>query len=732
MIELKNLNKAYNNGKIVLDNINVSFGDTGLYSIIGRSGSGKTTLINIISGLDEKTSGDIIHNYSDGTYSTIVFQDSQLIEGFTAYENIKLIMELHNCYDEELLLETLDKFELKNIKDSKIEKISGGEKQRVAIVRALLSGKPVIICDEPTSALDEENALIVSKVLKEISKERLAIVVTHDKEFFTKISDTIYEIKDCQVNEIRKIDINLSSEYMFVPKSKVCLKNLLGLSFYQFKKNISRIIAYSFFLLLSVFFLTYSLNSLYTSDAKKISMAYSQESVEEVSFQKTFKRNDVIINDSLIDFDWNTLKSDERKTVFKNAYVKANGCEILIDKFILAEKCPTTVLFGNNIINDDEVILPYFFAKQYSENISELLNQEIEFKFNEDNSKKYFKLKVVGISESKQGTNYNYYDKYIVINEKTYNSTYNELSKHFYATYISDAIHQTTIGNVSDQTENCFIGRMPQNDNEIVVGKDAYLVTNELLKQSNSTNYNDLLGLDLNVKFFIPTYNEYNSQKTYNFTSIEFQPRTYVIVGINNTYNYTVTDNEFNNLYELHYDNSRYGITVFNGLSSKETERMNKIGLSDFTYYSEKIDDNIEYMNTINLLLMIISSVFLLIAFYISITYINASKRKKTRIIGILASFGIRKKDMASIIFIDAVCIMFIVSIFNMIASSLLIKPINLFFKNIGFFDYRLVSFSILSVLTILLILMIFTCIYYLLCRKKINKMNIIDLVYEK
>ncbi len=737
MIKLKNINKIYDNEKHVLNDINISFNDTGLYSIIGRSGTGKTTLINIISGLDTQTSGEIIHNYSDDYFSTIVFQDSQLIEGFTVYENIKLIMELFNCFDEKLLLDTLDKFDLVNIKDSKIEKISGGEKQRVSIIRALLSKKPVIICDEPTSALDAENAKIVSNVLKEISKERLVIVVTHDKEFFTNISDGIFEIKDGNIKEVKSIDTSSCDNKIEVLTPQVKTRNLFNLSFYQFKKNLARIITYSIFLLISIFLLTYSLNSLYTSGAKRISKAYNQESVTEVSFHKAFERGGYTVKDSLLNFDWSTLKSNEKKTVFKSVYIKLNDVSNKTDKIILGDQCPTRILYGTNVINDNEVILTDYFAKKYTKNVSELLNQEVEFEIYEDKKNTNCKLKVVGISESKQGDNYNYYDNYIFINENTYNTTYNELSKHYYASYIRRNVQQTMITSMSEQTNECSIGRMPQNDNEIVLGRNLDLVAGEILNiWDPKTDYVKLIGLELTLNYFIPTYtiyNDYIEQKS-NINDIEFYPKTYTIVGIsnNNDYHYIVTDNEFDNIYNMHFDNSRYGITIFNDISAKEVKRMLKIGLIDFSNYSEKIEDNIKFTKIFNILLLIISFIFLLISFYISVTYINASKRKKTRIIGIFASFGIKKKDMVSIIFIDAVSIMVIVSIVNMFLSSIITEPINSFFKTLSLADYVLVSFNILSILTILLILLIVIGLYYLLCKKKINKTNIIDLVYEK
>ncbi len=641
-------------------------------------------------------------------------------------------MELFNCLDEKLLLNTLDKFDLTNIKDSKIEKISGGEKQRVSIIRALLSKKTVIICDEPTSALDEENALIVSNVLKEISKERLVIVVTHDKEFFTDISDGIYEIKDGNIQEIMKVDLSNSNKNIEVLKPQVRTQNLFNLSFYQFKKNLARIITYSIFLLISIFFLTYSLNFLYTSEAKKVSKAYNQEIVEEVSFHKTFEDSDITYKESLIDFDWNSLNKNEKKTIFKNIYIKFNGCYEKTDKIILADECPTKILYGTNVINDNEVILPEFFAKQFCENVSELLNQNIEFNYNENNSKLYFKVKVVGISNSNQGNDYNYYEKYIFINENTYDSTYNNLSKHFYATYISRSIQQTTICSVSEQTSQCYLGRMPEKDDEIVVGIDSYLVRNELLTEEDYMDFEKLLNRELTVNYFIPSYYEYNARTTLDFASLEFYPKTYIIVGLTNSYHYTVTDNEFENIYNMHYENNRYGITVFNGVTTKEVKRMHNFGLTDISNYSEKIEDNLKYQNIINILLLVISLIFLLIGFYISVTYINASKRKKTRIIGIFASFGINKKDMVSIIFIDTVSIMFIVSMVNMILSSILTEPINMLLRDIELVDYGLTSFSILSILTMILVLFVFTGIYYLLCKKKINKTNIIDLVYEK
>ncbi len=206
MLTLKNIKKIYEQGdEAVLDDINLTFNKNEFVSILGCSGAGKSTLLNIIGGLDEKTSGKLLINGKD-IYKCddlnldyyrknnvgFIFQNYNLIEHLTVYENVMLPLLLTNSKNKhKRVLKMLDKTGLKGKKNSKICDLSGGQKQRVAISRALINNPDIILADEPTGALDYKTGYEIMNLIKKLSKNKLVIMVTHNKVLAKKYSSRI-------------------------------------------------------------------------------------------------------------------------------------------------------------------------------------------------------------------------------------------------------------------------------------------------------------------------------------------------------------------------------------------------------------------------------------------------------------------------------------------------------------------------------------------------------------
>ena len=207
MLILRNISKQYErSGNFVLSNINLEFKDKGLVSVLGPSGCGKTTLLNLIGGLDTPSEGEIIVddftlnnlrkkdlNRYHNQYVGFVYQNYNLINYLNVSENIELIAK--NQFTDKLL----EYLHLYNKKFSKIKNLSGGEKQRVAIARSLINNPHILLCDEPTGALDIKTSHEIMELLKNISKNMLVIMVTHNKDLATKYSDRIITLEDGSV-----------------------------------------------------------------------------------------------------------------------------------------------------------------------------------------------------------------------------------------------------------------------------------------------------------------------------------------------------------------------------------------------------------------------------------------------------------------------------------------------------------------------------------------------------
>jgi len=214
-MKINNLTKIYKTEyELVkaLNNMTLDFPQRGLMFIVGVSGSGKSTLMNMLSGVDTPTSGEVIvgekNLFSEdkkqlfgyrNSYVGLIFQDYNLIEDINVYDNIKLPLEFLGIQDFSIIDEVIKKVDIEDIKYSKVTEISSGQMQRVAIARALVKDSAMILADEPTGNLDSKNTKIVMDLLKEISKDRLVIVITHDDDAAHEYGDRIIAIEDGSV-----------------------------------------------------------------------------------------------------------------------------------------------------------------------------------------------------------------------------------------------------------------------------------------------------------------------------------------------------------------------------------------------------------------------------------------------------------------------------------------------------------------------------------------------------
>ena len=218
MLQLKNITKNYLSGDNevqALKGIDIEFRENEFVSILGQSGCGKTTLLNIIGGLDRYTSGDLIINgkstkeFKDKDWDTyrnhsvgFVFQSYNLIPHQTVLANVELALTISGVGKAERrkrAIEALQKVGLGDQINKKPNQMSGGQMQRVAIARALVNDPDILLADEPTGALDSKTSVQVMEILKEISKDRLIIMVTHNPELAKKYSSRIVKLLDGKI-----------------------------------------------------------------------------------------------------------------------------------------------------------------------------------------------------------------------------------------------------------------------------------------------------------------------------------------------------------------------------------------------------------------------------------------------------------------------------------------------------------------------------------------------------
>ncbi len=269
MLELKKITKKYKTGNLVqlaLNEVSIKFRNNEFVSILGPSGSGKTTLLNIIGGLDQYTSGDLIINekstkkFKDRDWDTyrnhrvgFVFQSYNLIPHQTALSNVELALTLSGISKEERR-----KRAKKALKDVGLEahihkkpnQMSGGQMQRIAIARALVNDPDILLADEPTGALDSKTSLQIMELLSKIAKDRLVVMVTHNPELADKYSSRIIKLSDGKVtddsNPVKENDENRKEIHKKNKKTSMSFLTALSLSFNNLLTKKGRTILTSF------------------------------------------------------------------------------------------------------------------------------------------------------------------------------------------------------------------------------------------------------------------------------------------------------------------------------------------------------------------------------------------------------------------------------------------------------------------------------------------------------
>ena len=405
MLELKNVFKKYAvNSEYILNDVSLKL-DKGLISIEGSSGSGKSTLLNLIGLLDKPTKGNIYldgkdlnklkkkeidyyHNKKIG----FIFQNYNLIEYLTVYENVTITHNSDNVFK---ILNDLNIIRLRN---KKVNKLSGGEKSRVAIARALVQNPDILLCDEPTGALDSKTGEIIMGILKEISKEKLVIMVTHNHDYSVKYADRIISIKDGKIikddKKINKTENPTNEQYKKVHFNifklfKIINNNLIN----KWKRNILTAIAFSIGLISLLLVLgirngfSISLdnyNKEYASNFPIFINPYTTDKKEEINdlLKEKEIRNDKVYSNqdkhvNKIDKDFINYINNRSNLIKYNIYgytidykailtIPSNNIDSFYSNF--------NFLYGNKITNDHDVILVLDSSNNLDSNLLKQLN----------------------------------------------------------------------------------------------------------------------------------------------------------------------------------------------------------------------------------------------------------------------------------------------------------------------------------------------------------------------
>ena len=382
MITLTGITKIYNIKDkkkikvIALNDVNLRFEESGLVAVVGKSGSGKTTLLNMLGGLDRPTSGDVLFNgislktqkesrldlYRNNDVS-FIFQEFNLLKDYTVIENIKLACRLQCKNKEEVNIKALNALKLVSLDElayRKIETLSGGQQQRIAIARAIAKDSKIVLCDEPTGNLDSKTSEEIFEILKEIAKDRLVVVVTHDRELANKYANRVIVLSDGKITDdkplsesslVRKIKEEITSK----KHNAISIKDMFKMIGDNLKKSILGNIIVLVMLIATIALTTvFSSLSIYNQqDALINTLKQNEQGIIQITKYIDYPRKeyDSINNEyyvvhgpvlayeqaSIDDLDY-LINLTEGKAVFYKSYFFNKNLQDFTEKFIFTDK----------------------------------------------------------------------------------------------------------------------------------------------------------------------------------------------------------------------------------------------------------------------------------------------------------------------------------------------------------------------------------------------------------
>lgn len=423
MITLKNINKSYNNTK-VLKNINLTLPDKGLICILGASGSGKSTLLNIIGKIEVPDKGEVyfydknIKDIKSESYHTnyvsFIYQNYNLIDALSVKDNLNLITK-----NNEWIINKLDLYKIKN---TKTNKISGGEKQRTAIARSILSDSLVYLADEPTGAIDTANSIKIMQILKELSKEKLVLMITHNEALARAYADEIIYLKDGTISKRKPTKECHTYKEIFKNKRKLSFKDIFKISMGYLKEQKIRSI-------LTILATTIGLTSLTIVLGINNGLNEEIKSLEKealYSYPIIIPKEKITLNMSLnnkenrteigITSDYNLIKNKiddnllNKVKTFNNAYIsyyhEISNQKFLENSYISPSEEYFSLIKGKMPQNKNEILILLNSENSISESLKDYLKLE-KMTYDEILGKtinvKNETLKIVGIVNSNNG-----------------------------------------------------------------------------------------------------------------------------------------------------------------------------------------------------------------------------------------------------------------------------------------------------------------------------------------
>ena len=731
MLELKNIKKSYKTGEFVqhaLKGVSLTFDRNEFVCILGASGSGKTTLLNIIGGLDRYDSGDLIINnmstkkFNDTLWDAyrnncvgFIFQSYNLIGHLSVLENVEMSLTLSGVKDKkEKALSALEKVGLKDHAYKKPNQLSGGQMQRVAIARAIVNDPEVILADEPTGALDTKTSKQIMELIKEISKEKLVIMVTHNPDLAKKYATRIIEVKDGEViSDSSPLDKTKNKNNIEIKKTKMSFLTALKLSFNNIRTKKGRtfltafassigIIGISIILSLSNGFDKqvdiYQKNTLsnFPIMISKSTMTMDEKQMEEMMGSMMPGKGDYPTEKKIYPFDINSynlvhtnkitseyieyIENINDELISGISFTRATNLNLLVKNDSVVKSVSTSELNMGVIpkeIDKEDFIMDAFdlLEGSYPKDVTDLvlvvdsknrvdtkilkaLGEEIKSEIDFSN--------IIG-KEIKLVFNNEYYARYMnmFIPNTDYNSVYNNEKN----------LTLKIVGVVRAKEDN-YLGEIATSMNTLGNITD----TSSMMSSNNigSILYkNDLVEkvISVNSESEIVKEQEKSNTNVMSGEIIDDQSKNNMLLYLGSK------DEPFMiNIYPKDF-NSKDEIIRYLDKYNQSKSDIDKIVYNDLA--STFISFGSKIMDAITIVLIAFSAVSLVVSSIMIgiITYISVLERTKE--IGVLRSLGARKKDVSRVFNAETLIVGILSGLIGVLIARGLIIPVNIILKEL-------------------------------------------------
>ena len=661
MLELKNVSKFYYSKGIIatgFSKVSLKFEPGEFVAITGESGSGKSTLLNVISGLDSYEEGEMYINgeetshYTEKDYEVYrkkyignIFQNFNLVNSYTVYQNIELIMLINGKTKKEvkeIVLELIKKVDLYKYRNTKVSKLSGGQKQRVAIARALAQETPIILADEPTGNLDKKSSESVLKLLHEISKDKLVIVVTHNYDQIEEYTTRKIVMHDGRVMEDKKIKNHKKVENIKISNSKdirPLSKLRLGV------RNTFNIIP-KFLLILSVYiFIVYAMFFAYSS----FQYAAYEESLN--GYNPFFLNNDakrVVIkkknNEAFTEEDYKKIESlDNVDRVMKNDLALDKSIYIGSDYLgfsgnILSLKDINKVDAGRMPKENNEIVMTIQKNDYYANMIDEIMSTDFELSdLSSDRVDDTEKLKIVGIIYINEYETYFYVNDYLLdkLNTKA-NIEYSSV-KYVFANEENTSYYGNTYGEIIPSNK-VSRGKVVISDDNSYKCKNMKCKNYSFKINVNNLYYNDSYELKVSKTYTKKNFN--------NLTGYDYEKYNGAIF---------MNDEEYKEMFNKNY----YQSSIFMKDDKLSEQTMNELKDLDLTtlYVKDTLNETSEIVRILNIVKVVSMTIMIIVLFFISYFIIRIVLKSRNIYYSTLRILGSSYNATKSILNIELVTI---------------------------------------------------------------------------